>query len=147
MKICRQFKFEAAHRLAYHDGRCHRMHGHSYRLELIFQGPVQDVHPSNPQSGFVVDFGRLEQIITEELIDRHLDHYVLEESIPELPYSSAEFLAAWIVSWCMRHLEGRAEMGALHVTSARLWETVHAWAEADRTDATALFPPSETALC
>ncbi|WP_130471260.1 6-pyruvoyl trahydropterin synthase family protein [Candidatus Magnetaquicoccus inordinatus] len=140
MKICRQFKFEAAHRLAFHDGRCQRMHGHSYRLELTFQGNVQKIHPNNPQSGFVVDFGRLEQIINNELIDRYLDHFVLEESVPELPYSSAEFLAAWIVAWCIRHLEGRTEMGNMRIATARLWETVHAWAEADRQDAETLFP-------
>ncbi|MBF0183910.1 MAG: 6-carboxytetrahydropterin synthase [Magnetococcales bacterium] len=140
MKICRQFKFEAAHRLPYHDGRCHRLHGHSYRLELTFCGPVQAIQADNPQSGFVVDFGRLDQLITTELIDRYLDHFVLEESVPGLPYSSAELLAAWIVAWCMHHLEGRPEMVAMRIETARLWETVHAWAEADRQDAQQLLP-------
>ena len=140
MKIARLFKFEAAHRLPYHDGKCRRLHGHSYRLRLVFSGAVRSPHPDDPQSGFVVDFGLLDQIITRELIDPYLDHHHLDEHIPELPYSSAEYLVAWIVDWCMTHLDGRPEMGAARIDSARLWETVNAWAEADRADAEALFP-------
>ncbi len=145
MKICRLFKFEAAHRLTYHDGKCCRLHGHSYRLELIFSGLVQPPHADNPQSGFVADFGVLDRIIRAELIDRYLDHYTLEESMPGLPYSSAEFLSAWIVAWCMTHMDARPELGAIRIDSARVWETVNAWAEADRQDALA-FIPHPTAL-
>ena len=135
MKISRVFKFEAAHQLAHHDGKCCRLHGHSYRLELTFSGAIQSLHADNPQSGFIVDFGVLDRIIRTELIDRHLDHYNLEESIPGLPYSSAEFLSAWIVGWCMIHMDSRPELGSAQIESARLWETVNAWVEADRDDA------------
>ena len=52
MKISQAFKFEAAHFLpgvpATH--RCSRLHGHSYRVEVQLEGPV-DFH-----TGFVVDF-------------------------------------------------------------------------------------------
>lgn len=136
MKICRTFKFEAAHRLAHHDGRCSRPHGHSYRLELVFSGTVYPPHAGNPQSGFVADFGRLDRIVRTELLDRHLDHHDLEKSMPGLPYSSAELVSAWIVGWCMVHLDARSELGSARIECARVWETIHAWAEADREDAT-----------
>ncbi|MDE5446725.1 hypothetical protein FXV83_17055 [Bradyrhizobium hipponense] len=46
------FKFEAAHRLPKlpQTHRCHRMHGHSYRIEVVLNGPV------DPHTAFVVDF-------------------------------------------------------------------------------------------
>ena len=140
MKICRLFKFEAAHQLPYHDGKCRRPHGHSYQLELTFSGPIQPPQADNPQSGFIADFGRLDRIIRGELIDRYLDHYCLDESLPGLPYSSAELLSAWIMAWCMSHLDGRPELGVIRSETVKLWETVHAWAEADRQDAEPFLP-------
>lgn len=140
MKICRIFTFEAAHRLPYHDGKCQRLHGHSYRLELIFSGPIQLPQSDNPQSGFVADFGVLDRIIRTELIDPYLDHHQLEETIPAVPYASAELLSAWIMGWCITHMDARAGVGAIRIENARLWETASAWAEADRHDALPFMP-------
>ena len=52
MKISQAFTFEAAHRLPNvpETHRCHRLHGHSYRVELRLEGPV------DANSGFVADF-------------------------------------------------------------------------------------------
>nr|CRH07026.1 putative 6-pyruvoyl-tetrahydropterin synthase [Candidatus Magnetococcus massalia] len=135
MKIARMFKFESAHQLPYHDGKCQRLHGHSYRLELVFTGTPRKPDASDPQSGFVADFGLIDELVKGELINPQLDHYHLNETIPELPYTSAEYLAAWIVGWCMKNMDGRAELGDCRIETARLWETVNAWAEADRNDA------------
>ncbi|MEG3638405.1 6-pyruvoyl trahydropterin synthase family protein [Magnetococcus sp. PR-3] len=135
MKIARMFKFESAHRLPYHDGKCQRLHGHSYRLEMIFSGTVRPPQESDPQSGFVADFGIVNDLVKDELIDPYLDHRDLNESIPNIPYTSAEYMSAWIVGWCMRELEGRPELGDLKIERVRLWETINAWAEADRKDA------------
>ena len=56
MKISQAFTFEAAHRLPNvpREHRCHRMHGHSYRVEIRVEGPV------DPRTGFVIDFFDLE---------------------------------------------------------------------------------------
>lgn len=138
MKIARRFTFQAAHRLPHHDGKCHRLHGHAYQLELVFGGSPRPVRPDDPQSGFVADFGLIDDLVRQELIDPYLDHHLLDERIPELGYSSAEHLAAWIVGWCVRHLEGRPELGNARLLHARVWETANAWAEAEREDAVAL---------
>ncbi|MBF0613743.1 MAG: 6-carboxytetrahydropterin synthase [Magnetococcales bacterium] len=138
MQIARTFTFDAAHRLPHHDGKCHRMHGHGYRLELVFSGTPRLPRPEEAQSGFLVDFGLLDRIIRTELITPKLDHFLLNESLPELPYHSAEYLAAWIVGWCMTHLDGRKELGTTRIDRARLWESERAWAEASRADAMAL---------
>lgn len=146
MKITRKFKFEAAHRLPFHDGKCRRPHGHSYQMELALEGPVRPPREGNPQSGFVVDFGVLDEIIKNELIDGLLDHYDLNEKLPEIPYTSAEYLAAWIVGWCIANLETHPDVQPARVVNVRLWETVNAWVEADRRDAVDLeFAPPAAA--
>jgi 6-pyruvoyltetrahydropterin/6-carboxytetrahydropterin synthase len=52
MKIAQAFTFEAAHRLPNvpDTHRCRRLHGHSYRVVLCLEGPI------DPHTGFVVDF-------------------------------------------------------------------------------------------
>ncbi len=138
MKIARTFTFDAAHRLIHHDGKCRRLHGHGYRLELIFSGHPRLPAPDEPQSGFLVDFGIIDRLVRVELIREKLDHYLLNETLPELPYHSAEYLAAWIVGWCMSHLDGRPELGATTIARAKLWESDRSWAEATREDAIGL---------
>ena len=57
MKITQAFRFEAAHRLPREFKEthpCHRLHGHSYRVELQLEGAV------DPLSGFLVDFFDIE---------------------------------------------------------------------------------------
>lgn len=70
--VCKEFHFEAAHRLPNHDGDCSRAHGHSYRVQVYARGRVK---PANGESdeGMVMDFGRLSAIWKEHL-NPWLDH-------------------------------------------------------------------------
>lgn len=138
MKIARFFNFEAAHRLPHHDGRCRRLHGHSYRLELVFSGTPRPIVANDPQSGFVIDFGRVDRLVRSGLLEPHLDHVDLTHHLEGLAYPSAEYLAAWIMAWCLKHLEGQPEMGSARMHRVRLWESANSWAEADREDPTLL---------
>ncbi|MBF0612169.1 MAG: 6-carboxytetrahydropterin synthase [Magnetococcales bacterium] len=138
MRIVRAFRFEASHSLPHHDGACRHLHGHSYRLEIELEGKMRPVDPQDPQSGFVVDFGRLHQVVERELIQPFLDHRHLNDSIPNLPYPSAEHLALWILTWCAHHLDGRPELGDSRISRIRLWETERAWVEVDRSELTHL---------
>jgi len=53
MEIFKEFTFEAAHRLPMvaPDHKCARLHGHSFRIEVHVEGPV------DPATGWVMDFG------------------------------------------------------------------------------------------
>ncbi|MBF0175649.1 MAG: 6-carboxytetrahydropterin synthase [Magnetococcales bacterium] len=135
MRIARRFQFDAAHRLGHHDGKCQRLHGHSYGLELVLVGTPRLPVAEDPQSGFVTDFGLLRQIVQQELIDPFLDHHFLNDALPAIPYTSTEYLAAWIMGWCLRFLEGRPELGDAHMLAVRVWESSESWAEATREDA------------
>jgi 6-pyruvoyltetrahydropterin/6-carboxytetrahydropterin synthase len=55
-----------SHRQPFHEGRCSRLHGHSWAITLTFEASSLD------NNGFVIDFGELHFI--EDWIDEHLDH-------------------------------------------------------------------------
>jgi 6-pyruvoyltetrahydropterin/6-carboxytetrahydropterin synthase len=116
MRITQAFTFEAAHRLpnvpATH--RCHRMHGHSYRVELRLEGPV------DPETGFVVDFFDVEAAFAPILA--RLDHYCLNE-IEGLANPTAEHIAIWI--W------ERVRPTLPLLATVAVYETPNCWAEYD----------------
>src|ERR1700722_17014456 len=89
MEIFKEFSFEAAHRLpnvpAGH--KCARLHGHSFRVEVHVQGPV------DARAGWIRDFADLSSAM-KPLLDC-LDHYYLNE-IAGLDNPTSEVLAVWI---------------------------------------------------
>jgi 6-pyruvoyltetrahydropterin/6-carboxytetrahydropterin synthase len=89
MKISQAFTFEAAHRLPNvpETHRCHRMHGHSYRVDLEVEGSI------DPSTGFVVDFFEIEEAFGPLLAA--LDHHCLNE-LEGLENPTAEHIAIWI---------------------------------------------------
>lgn len=104
------FTFEAAHRLAWHPGKCRELHGHSYRLDVTLAGPLDE-------RGVVVDFDDLAVVVRREVVDRW-DHRFLNDLV-ENP--TAERLAheAWSL------LTG----AGVPVSALRLWETTHSWVD------------------
>jgi 6-pyruvoyltetrahydropterin/6-carboxytetrahydropterin synthase len=116
MKISQAFKFEAAHRLPNvpETHRCHRLHGHSYRVEIRLEGPV------NPHTGFVADFFDMEAAFAG--VADALDHRCLND-ISGLENPTAENIAVWIWDRLNAKLSGLA--------SVRVYETSECWAEYD----------------
>jgi 6-pyruvoyltetrahydropterin/6-carboxytetrahydropterin synthase len=97
--IRKRFTFEAAHALPRHGGKCQRMHGHSWVgwVELA----ADSVEESGPSTGMVMDFGDIAAVISP-MVDAHLDHYVLNESLDmESPTSEA------VAQWVYRYLRAR----------------------------------------
>ena len=82
-------EFEAAHRLPDYDGKCRRLHGHNWRIEVTVRGNSLD------SSGMLIDFKVLKQHVTEVLLT--LDHYYLNETEPfvNIP-PTAEHIARYI---------------------------------------------------
>ncbi len=86
MRVRRQFDFEAAHELPRHPGKCKNLHGHSYRLIVTVERPV------DAGSGMVIDFAELKRTVKTAVID-HLDHRYLNDLIDN---PTAEETALWI---------------------------------------------------
>jgi len=89
MQLRKTFQIEAAHRLpAVPPGhKCGRLHGHSFVIEIVIEGPV------DPVTGWVMDFADLKQLF-KPLHDQ-LDHNLLND-IPGLENPTSENLAIWI---------------------------------------------------
>lgn len=89
MEIFKQFTLEAAHRLlnAAPGHKCERLHGHSFRVEVRLEGPV------DPQAGWVRDFAEIEKAFRP--IFERLDHRYLNE-VEGLANPTSENLARWI---------------------------------------------------
>ena len=69
VELTRSYRFEAAHRLPMvpPDHKCHRMHGHSFVIEVTVAGPV------DPHMGWLVDFGDITKVV-EPILKAELDH-------------------------------------------------------------------------
>ena len=89
IELAREYRFEAAHRLprlpASH--KCFRLHGHSFRFEVVIEGEVDE------STGFLIDFGDVDNLV-QPIVDR-LDHYYLNE-VEGLDNPTSEVLAAWL---------------------------------------------------
>lgn len=89
VRLVKAFGFEAAHWLpTFPEGhKCRRMHGHSFRVEVVVAGPV------DPRSGYLIDYGEMGAAI--EPLRARLDHFVLNE-VAGLETPTSEVLARWI---------------------------------------------------
>ncbi|HSZ59216.1 MAG TPA: 6-carboxytetrahydropterin synthase QueD [Tepidisphaeraceae bacterium] len=89
VRLTKQFHFEAAHDLPTFPAghKCRRLHGHSFRFDVIVEGEV------DPQKGYLIDYGDIK--IAAEPIVRRLDHFYLNQ-IDGLQNPTAENLARWI---------------------------------------------------
>jgi 6-pyruvoyltetrahydropterin/6-carboxytetrahydropterin synthase len=108
VQIRKSFTFEAAHLLPHHPGKCARLHGHSYRLEVVLEGPLQN---EGPATGMVEDF-EVVSTVTKTTVIADLDHRYLNDLI-ENP--TAERIVSWI--W------GRLHVALPQLTELVLWET------------------------
>lgn len=91
VRLSKSFGFEAAHWLpCFPEGhKCRRMHGHSFRVEVIVEGEL------DPSVGYLMDFADIRR--ATEPIERALDHRCLNE-IDGLENPTSEMIAAWMWS-------------------------------------------------
>jgi 6-pyruvoyltetrahydropterin/6-carboxytetrahydropterin synthase len=108
VQIRKSFTFEAAHVLPYHPGKCARLHGHSYRLDVVLEGPLRD---DGPARGMIEDFDVVGRAVRETIL-AELDHRSLNDLI-ENP--TAERIVVWIWQRLAPTLPGLSELV--------LWET------------------------
>ncbi|MDA3860144.1 MAG: 6-carboxytetrahydropterin synthase [Melioribacteraceae bacterium] len=69
MKIAKDFSWEMAHRLQCHKGKCFNLHGHSYKMQVEFEGNIES------STGMVLDYFDVKDIVAP-IVDE-LDHTVI----------------------------------------------------------------------
>ena len=89
MELRKSFQIESAHRLPHVPvgHKCARLHGHSWVIEIVLEGPVGD------ETGWVMDFADVKEAFRP--IYDQLDHHYLN-GIPGLENPTSERLAVWI---------------------------------------------------
>lgn len=81
LRLTKQFSFEMAHALPDYLGKCHNIHGHSYKLFVTVEGEPAGttdetgIHQQTGEAsmGMVIDFHQLKTIVEEAIVDR-FDH-------------------------------------------------------------------------
>jgi 6-pyruvoyltetrahydropterin/6-carboxytetrahydropterin synthase len=107
--------FAAAHRLPDHEGKCSRLHGHTYGLEVTVEGTPQ---ATGPAAGMVMDFAELRARVSEVVVEP-LDHQLLNDLFVFVPTAEA------VAGWAFEHLR---EAGLL-VVRVRLAEGPNSYVE------------------
>ena len=89
MEIYKDITFEAAHMLPNVpiDHKCRRLHGHSFKVRLTLDGPI------DKSLGWVEDFSDVKEAF--EPIYHQLDHHYLNE-VEGLENQTSEYLSKWI---------------------------------------------------
>lgn len=86
-RISKEFRFEAAHYLPHHDGKCARMHGHSWVGHVVLESEV--IENTGPKQNMVMDFADIKAIIEKD-VENLLDHHCLNVTLPiESPTAEA----------------------------------------------------------
>lgn len=115
-----KFKFDAAHLIEGYDGKCGRMHGHSYKVHISAKSNKLNPSQYLDTEDMVCDFKELKWA-AKGSEKGGLDHSVLNEELPVNP--TAERIAEFIY----KETQGRIPDGIkLHVT---VWETENCWVE------------------
>ena len=115
-----EFKFDAAHSIDGYDGKCGRMHGHSYKVKVTAKS-----HKLNPSlyldsADMVCDFKELKWA-TRDSEKGGFDHGVLNELMDI--NTTAERIAEYIHKETMKRIPEGIDL------TVTVWETDTSWVE------------------
>ena len=115
-----EFKFDAAHYIDGYNGKCGRMHGHSYKVKMTAKS-----HKLNPSAylntdDMVCDFAELKWA-AKDVTKGGLDHGVLNEELTV--NTTAERIAEYIHQETMKKIPDGIDL------TVTVWETDNSWVE------------------
>ncbi len=115
-----EFTFDAAHFIEGYEGKCGRMHGHTYRVRISAKS--NKLNPSKYLStpDMVCDFSELKWA-AKESVKGGLDHGVLNELMPS--NTTSERIAEFI------HKETKARIPEGIELTVTVWENPNNWVE------------------
>ena len=107
-----QLEFSAAHHLRDYPGKCSRLHGHNYRVEVTVADRQLGDH------GMLIDFGRLKQIC-QQVVDE-LDHSLLNDHpFFQQNNPTAENISCYLYT----EIAERLNDSEISLEAVRVWES------------------------
>jgi 6-pyruvoyltetrahydropterin/6-carboxytetrahydropterin synthase len=108
--------FAAAHALREYKGKCERLHGHNYKVQVSLEGPRLN------SIGLLFDFVDVKRLLREAA--ERLDHYFLNEVAPfDRVNPSAENIAKYFFEEIDRALGSGPPEAPVRLAWVRVWET------------------------
>jgi 6-pyruvoyltetrahydropterin/6-carboxytetrahydropterin synthase len=95
MTLKKEFLFEAAHKLPNHDGKCQRLHGHSWKMRVVVVG--DHLHNCGPKQGMLTDYAEISAIV-KPVVEMYLDHHYLNETL-KLENPTSECICIWLYEY------------------------------------------------
>lgn len=110
-------EFEAAHRIVDYPGKCDRLHGHNWKVEVKITGKTLD------KLGMLIDFKEAKTALKE--VTEAMDHRFLNELEPFREKNpTAENIAQYIYQALKGHRLLRE--AAVHLAAVCVWESPRA---------------------
>lgn len=105
-------QFSAAHQLRGYKGRCEKLHGHNWRVQVSVSSERLD------EIGLAIDFHELKKITNEVLLP--LDHSMLNEVFPFTEINpSSENIAKWLYD----SLKKMVNNDNIKLSAVTVWES------------------------
>lgn len=121
MKVCKIFQWDAAHKLLLdYESKCNSLHGHTYKIEFVFEGPINS-------NGMVIDFGLLKEHINRSC---SFDHQYLNDLLKQptaenlVDYLYQKVYDSELVDILNQHWSKQIKLCKI-----RVWETPTSYAE------------------
>lgn len=80
--LTKKFRLEMAHALVGYEGKCSRLHGHSYCLEVTVECDAATLQSGGSEDGMGIDFGAIKEIVERVIVEPY-DHSLLLRRTPQ----------------------------------------------------------------
>lgn len=121
LSITKIVRFDAAHYLPEYNGKCRRLHGHTWKVEVEIR--LADNCSYDPDKDkMLLDFSKLKDVLKAKILDQ-VDHYCLND-IAGIGYPSAENLVLW-----MKRRLHNSFPAFVSLSRVRVWESEDSYAE------------------
>lgn len=144
MKVTKEVTFDSAHMLSNYQGKCENLHGHTYKLQVSIEAPLQN---EGNEECMVMDFNTLKNAI--DTVTRAFDHTVIFSDAKYRSRAEDELLN-WATTYGMNYViipEGKSTSECIAIEikarlscylgnvtvpniTVRIWETPTSFAEA-----------------
>lgn len=121
MKVCKIFEWDAAHKLLLdYNSPCGALHGHTYKVEFLFEGPVD-------KNGMVIDFSLVKEQINKNC---SFDHKYLNDLLKQPTAENlVDYLYKKFIKSELHSLTKLQWNRQINLVKIRVWETPTSYAE------------------